>query len=269
MTMLEGIFLGCIEGLTEFLPVSSFGHLVLVHEFFTFDETNIAALIGVLYLSTAGAAILYFRSDIWMVLQALLRKMGRLPVNEKDLTLLKALLLGTIPAITVGLFFEPLTLASVEKKGLVAGVLLFSSVFLMYAEWRYYNRPVHESVTAKNGFLIGLFQVLALLPGFSRSGATIAGGMLLGMSRYEAAKFSFLLAIPITLVVGVRKLLSVITSTGSIDWTPVIAGGMAAFVLSLICIHSFLVYSRKYTLWPFIWYGVVLAALVGYVSFIS
>lgn len=269
MTMLEGILLGLLEGITQFLPVSSLGHAALAQSFFSFNETHTVALIGVLHIATALAALVYFWSDIWMVLQALLRRLSRLPVNAKDLVLLKALFLGTIPAVVVGFFIEPYTYNALKNTGLIAGILFLTSVFLMYAEWRYYVRPVHEQVTVRNGFLIGLFQVLALLPGFSRSGATIGGGMLLGLSRYEAVRFSFILAIPVTILIGVRKLLQVIVATGPIDFAPIIVAGVMAFFSAILCIHLFLVYARKYTLWPFIWYGVILSCLVWYVSFIS
>lgn len=269
MSLLEGVLLGLVQGITEFLPISALGHLVLARDLLSVETVNALAFDGMLHLATALAIVVYFWSDIWTLLQAMLRKMGRLPVNEKDLLLLKALLLGAVPVVVLGIIVAPFIQINNQSTGMVAGALLFASVILMYAEWRYYNRPVHEAVTVKNGFLVGLFQALALLPGFSRSGATIAGGMLLGMSRYEAAKFSFLLALPITLGVGVRNLLELITTNGSIDWTPIIAGCTTAFFASLLVMHMFLSYIRKYTLWPFIWYGVVLSALVGYVSFIS
>ena len=90
MSLLEGVLLGCLEGITEFLPISSSGHIVLVQNFLSLDEPNTLALLGVLHIAAALAATVYFTSDIWTVIQALLRKLGRLPVNEKDLILLKA-----------------------------------------------------------------------------------------------------------------------------------------------------------------------------------
>jgi undecaprenyl-diphosphatase len=269
MSMIEGIVLGLLEGVTQFLPVSTLGHVILIRDLLSLDEVHLIALTGVINVVIGLATILYFWSDIWTVLQALLRKLGRLPVNNKDLVLLKALLLGMIPAVVVGFFSEPYIYTILNNASLVSAMLLAASIFFMYAEWRYYVRPVHEQVTVKNGFFVGLFQIFSLLPGFPRTGAVMAGGMLLGMSRFEAVRFSFLLAIPTTMVIGTRKLLSVITSTGPIDWAVIIVGGTVAFFSALLCIHLFLSYARKYTLWPFIWYGVVLAALVGYVSLIS
>lgn len=139
----------------------------------------------------------------------------------------------------------------------------------MYVEWRYYLRPTHESLTPRRGLVVGLFQALALLPGFSRSGSTIAGGMLLGMSRYEATRFSFMLAIPITLGVGSKKFVELLRTDGMVDWTVVLIGATVAAVTAFIVIHIFLGYVRKYTLWPFIWYSVILSALVGYVAFVA
>ncbi len=269
MSLYEAMFLGLVQGITEFLPVSSSGHLVLAREFFSIDATNALAFDGMLHLATAVAVVTYFWSDLWTLLQAMLRKLGRLPVNQRDLTLFYALLLGTIPAVVLGIAIDSLVATTFQNAAVVASVLFAASIFFMYAEWRYYNRPVHDTITAKRGLLIGLFQAMALLPGFSRSGATIAGGMLLGLSRYEATRFSFLLAIPVTLGVGIKKMLELIQAGGAIDWMPIVAGSVTALIVAFVVIHLFLGFVRKYTLWPFIWYGVVLAALVGYVSVIT
>ncbi len=137
----------------------------------------------------------------------------------------------------------------------------------MYAEWRYYPHPPHGTLTVKKGLLVGLFQALALLPGFSRSGSTLAGGMLLGLTRVEAARFSFLLAIPITLGIGFKMLLELIIEGGSVSWLVILVGAVVSFITAMFVIHFFLNFIRKYTLWPFIWYKIVLALLVAYVVF--
>lgn len=269
MAIVDAIILGLVQGITEFLPISSSGHLVIAREFLSIDATNALAFDGMLHLATALAVIIYFWSDIWTLIQSLLRKLSRLPVNEKDLTLFYALSVGTIPAVILGLSIEPFFNKNLQSAALVAALLLVSSIFLMYAEWRYYQRSNHSPITIKRGFLVGLFQILALLPGFSRLGVTMAGGMLVGLSRMEAARFSFLLAIPITLGVGSMKLLQLLREGGTVDWMPIIVGCSVALVTALFVIHFFLTLMKKYTLWPFIWYGVVLASLVGYISFIA
>ena len=106
MQILDAIILGLVQGVTEFLPISSTGHLVLVREVLTISETNMLAVDAVLHLATTLAVVLYFWSDIWTLIQAILRKLGRLPVNEKDLNLAYALALGTVPGVVIGLVLE-------------------------------------------------------------------------------------------------------------------------------------------------------------------
>lgn len=269
MELLDAIILGLVQGVTEFLPISSSGHLILVREWLTIDVANALAFDAILHFATTFAVILYFWDDIWSLAQAALRKLGRLPVNEKDTTLLYALMIGTLPAIVIGLLFESIVTEHLEVPVIIGLVLFCASLFFIFAEWRYYLRPSNGSITLKRGLQIGLFQAAALIPGLSRSGATIAGGMLLGMSRYEASRFSFLLAIPITLGIGSKKLLDLLSEGGSVDWGPIMVGAVTAFVTATIVIHFFLAFIRKYTLWPFIWYGLILAGFVGYVSVIN
>jgi len=266
MELVDAIILGLVQGITEFLPVSSTGHLVLVREWLSLTDVNALAFDSVLHFATTGAVVIYFRKDLWVLLQAALRKLGRLPVNERDLTLLYALIVATIPAAVIGLFLESLVSEYLRTSLIVAGVLFTAAIFFMYSEWKYYLRPVHGAITLRRAIGIGFFQALALLPGMSRSGATIAGGMLLGLNRYEAARFSFLLAIPITLGVGTKMLLDLLEQGGTIDWYPIAMGATAAFFTAILVIHFFLSFIRKYTLWPFVWYSIILAGMVGYVA---
>ena len=266
MELVDAIILGLVQGITEFLPVSSTGHLVLVREWLSLTDGNALAFDAVLHFATTAAVIVYFRKDLWVLLQAGLRKLSRLPVNERDITLLYALAIATVPAVITGLLFETLVDEYLRTSLIVAGVLFSASLFFMYAEWKYYLRPVHGSITLRRAVGIGLFQAVALIPGMSRSGATIAGGMLLGLNRYEASRFSFLLAIPITLGVGSKMLLDLLKEGGEVDWYIIGIGGSVAFFTALVVIHFFLAFIRKYTLWPFVWYGIILAGMVGYVS---
>lgn len=116
------------------------------------------------------------------------------------------------------------------------------------------------------GFKIGLFQCLALIPGMSRSGATISGGMLLGLSRVEAARFAFLLAVPVITGAGLKKFIEMIISTESVAWIPVMIGAATSFVVGLIAIKFFLNFLRSHTLWPFIWYRIILASFVIFIT---
>lgn len=269
MEFIDAIILGLVQGVTEFLPISSSGHLVLFRDWLSADSVDALAYDAVLHFATTASVILYFWSDIWVLIQTLLRKLGRLPVNQRDLTLLYALVVGTVPAAILGFFLESIIDNYLHTTIVVAVVLLLGAMFFLYAEWRYFQQPPHGVLTVKRGLLVGLFQALALIPGFSRSGATIAGGMLLGLSRYEASRFSFLLAIPITLGAGSKKLIDLLKGGEAVDWLPILIGASTAFITALIVIHFFLAFIRRYTLWPFVWYSLVLAGLVGYVSFIT
>ncbi|MEK7638714.1 MAG: undecaprenyl-diphosphate phosphatase [Patescibacteria group bacterium] len=269
MDILQAVILGLVQGVTEFLPISSTGHLVLVRNWMDISDVNGLAVDAVLHFATTIAVIAYFWQDLLVLTSALFRKLGRLPVNERDITMVYALIIGTIPAVLLGIFLEPVVTTYLETPLFVAGFLFLASLFFLYAEWKYYLKPIDGALTARKGLLIGLFQAMALVPGFSRSGSTIAGGMLLGLSRYESSRFSFLLAIPITLGVGAKKSLDLLRMGGSVDWGPILVGAVVAGITAFVVVHFFLSFMRKYTLWPFIWYGIILSGLVAYVSFLT
>ena len=266
MDSVSAIILGVVQGVTEFLPISSSGHLVLMHTLLGEKGGGSLAFDAVLQLATVLAVIVYFFDEIYLMVQTVMRKLGRLPVHEKDLTMVKALAIGTIPAVILGLFLESyMETIFRESPLLIAGVLVLGSMLFMYAEYTYDNCYHDRELTPKMGWKIGLFQVLALVPGFSRSGATIAGGMLLGLSRSDAARFSFLLSVPIILGSGLKKLFELITSDIAVLWTPLILASVTAFVVGLLSIHFMLSFVRKHTLWPFIWYRIILAGFIIFV----
>ena len=264
MDFTQAIILGVVQGITEFLPISSSGHLVLVQNLLQIKSTDTFAFDAVLHLASIMAVVIYFRKDIWILIQALLRKLGRLPVNEKDITMVYALLIGTIPGAFIGYILEEKMSILFSNVLLVASLLFANAWFFIFAEWHYFNNHQTNEITIKKGFQIGLFQIAALLPGVSRSGATIAGGMILGLSRTEASRFSFLLAIPIILGVGIKKSLDLIGQTEDVIWGPIMVGATIAFIVAIIVIHYFLKFISKHTLWPFIWYTILMSLFVGY-----
>ena len=143
MGWIDAVILGLVQGITEFLPVSSTGHLVLVRELLSLEGADALAFDAVLHFATTAAVILYFWSDIWNLIQVALRKLGRLPVNERDITLLYALIIATIPAAVLGVFLESIVSEHLRTAPIVATVLFLTSIFFMYAEWKYYLRPAH------------------------------------------------------------------------------------------------------------------------------
>ncbi len=262
MSISEAVILGLVQGITEFLPVSSSGHLVLAR---TVLETDIAyglAFDTALHLATVLAVIVYFWGDLYILGQTALRKLGRLPVNATDERLLYALILATIPGVVVGILIESHISAAFHAPLLVAGFLFLAALFFMFAEYRQLTLPKTTAITLRSAIIIGCFQVLALLPGISRSGITIGAGMMLGLSRTAAARFSFLMAIPITFGVGAKQTLALIQSGEGVALVPTLVASAIAFVSALVVIHFFLQFLRRYTLWPFIWYIIVLSIFI-------
>ena len=259
--MFQSILLGLLQGFTEFLPISSSGHLILLHQILESD--NGLYFDAVLHFATVLAIIVYFRKDIYKIINAILRRLSRLPTNDKDLNMAYALAIGTIPAIVFGLLLEEYMSTIFRNPLLVASVLIIGSVLFGFSEWRYLKTSRDSDLTIIKGLKIGLFQCLALIPGMSRSGASIAGGMLMGLTRSEAARFSFLLAIPILGGAGAKTLLELlISNNGHANLSLLLIASITAFISGLIAIHFMLSFVRRYTLWPFIWYRVTLAIIV-------
>lgn len=269
MDILSSVILGVVQGVTEFLPVSSTGHLVLMHSVLGAEDGSGLAFDAILHFATACAVVIYFFGDIRRLIQTTLRKMGRLPVHEKDWNMVQALIIGTIPAVVLGLLLESRMETIFRNPVLVACVLIGGSFLFMYAEYVYERNARSGEVTPKKGLQIGLFQTLALIPGMSRSGSTLAGGMILGLTRSEAARFSFLLAIPVILGGGAKKLLELMSSDVPVAWLSVGAGAVTAFIVGLFSIHFMITFVRKYSLWPFIWYRIALAGFVLLVTFLG
>ena len=267
------IALGVVQGLTEFLPVSSSGHLILAHELVgSAGGASDLAFDALLHFATALAIILYFRHDLWRLTRTLWSlpffPSNRITGDEKvedgtshDRELLYALIVGTIPAVVLGLLLENILATLFRNPLLVAAALVVGSGIMFVGE-RYqrglYTYTAHVSAWGR-GLIIGLFQSLALIPGMSRSGMTISGGLLLGMNRTSAARFGFLLGIPLFLGAGAKKALEI--GLGEITLS-MFGGTAAAFVVALLVIHFLLKFLRNHTLYVFVAYRLALAALI-------
>jgi undecaprenyl-diphosphatase len=263
MTILDAVVLGIVQGVAEFLPISSTGHLILVREVLGIQVPEGLAVDATLQLATALAVILYFLHDLLSVARGAWGTLrGRIMV-QTDKILLYALVLGTIPAIVGGLFLEETMETVFRSAHLVAWVLIAGSVLFLGAEYVARKETQEQQLSVKKGVLIGLFQTLALIPGMSRSGATIAGGMFLGLSRATAARFSFLLSVPIILGSGGKKLLDLSTS-GILEseWVMIAVATFVAFFSGIASIHFLLKFLKTHSLVPFVIYRVALAILV-------
>lgn len=257
MSLFEGILLGLVQGLTEFIPVSSSGHLIVIHHFFGVAKEDLA-IDAVLQLATVLAVFLYFRSDVWNLLVTFIKLISGKSVEARDRNVLFAIILGTIPAVVLGLVLESYMESFFRSTTLVALTLILGSVLMYHADTADVKA---EILTPQKGLVIGFFQSLALIPGISRSGSTISGGLLSGLQREEATRFSFLLSFPIILGSGLKKLFDLSVAHEAVSF-PLGVSFIVSFLTGLVCIHFLIKYLRSHSLRVFIWYRVVLAVLL-------
>lgn len=199
MTLIQGIILGVIQGLTEFLPVSSTGHLVLAQTFFMIKEPPVI-LDSILHFGTLLAVIIFFRGELWLIAKALVNWSSGDENNRLYRRLAGYLAIGSIPAAVIGIAFKKLFEQAFKSVPVVGAMLLLTGVLLWLAESIKIERPRDiAKIGISDGIWVGLAQSLSIMPGLSRSGTTITAGLWRGLDRSAAARFSFLLSIPAVL----------------------------------------------------------------------
>jgi len=207
MDPLQAIVLGIVQGLTEFLPISSTAHLRIVPALFGWEDPG-AAFTAVVQLGTMTAVLIYFRVELWRIASAWLRSVRareRSP-RDRDARLGWYILLGTIPIGLLGLLFKNSIETTFRNLELVGGAMIVFSFVMLYAEARSRRDRDLDDLNRRDGLLIGIAQALALVPGVSRSGATISAGLLLDLERSTAATYSFLLSVPAVVLSGLFEL---------------------------------------------------------------
>src|SRR3954469_11911821 len=206
MSALQAIVLGLVQGLTEFLPISSSGHLRIVPAFFGWDDPG-AAFTAVIQLGTMAAVLLYFRVDLWRIATAWLRSLRDRSVRgDLDARMGWYIILGTIPISVLGLAFKDPIETKFRSLELIGTTLIVFGLVMLAAEAASKRDRSLREITSRDGLLIGLAQALALVPGVSRSGATISAGLLLNFDRTAAARYSFLLSVPAVVLSGLFQL---------------------------------------------------------------
>lgn len=263
LTPLDSLILGAVQGVTEFLPVSSSGHLILMRELLGINTSGGLAFDAVLQLATIVAAFVYFRSDVRRLIQTAWHIVARHAdkIDPAERVLLTAIIVGTIPAAIAGLLLEHTMETAFRSAQLVAVTLIAGSAIFIYAERR--AKLSHVAPNVRDGWIIGLFQALALVPGVSRSGASISGGLLRGLTRESAARFSFLLSLPIITLSGLKKLYDLYRVAGvHADWQAIIIASIVAFCVGLASIHFLLGYLKRRTLMVFVWYRCTVGVII-------
>jgi undecaprenyl-diphosphatase len=258
---LQAIVLGIVQGLTEYLPVSSTGHLRIVPAFLGWEDPG-AAFTAVTQLGTMAAVLLYFRADLWRIARAWVASL-RDPAVRKTLDARMGwyIVLGTIPIGIAGLAFSDQIESGARDLYLIGTTLIVLGLLLLLAEQvAKRDRPL-ESINRRDGILIGIAQACALVPGVSRSGATITAGLLLGFDRESAARYSFLLSVPAVVLSGLFELRK-IGEEGGAGFGPTLLATVAAFVVGYASIAFLLRWLAHHSTLVFVVYRVVLGALV-------
>lgn len=255
---LTAILLGIVEGLTEFLPVSSTGHLILGSELFGYDAAQWAQFNIVIQLGAILAVIVTYWSLFWKMGTGLLRW------EAEAVRFARNILLAFLPAAVIGLAVKDVIDAMLETPMVVAIALVVGGIAIIFLE-RTIRPSAEEGVAAlpwKTAIGIGFVQCLAMIPGTSRSGATILGALAMGVGRKTAAEFSFFLAVPTMLGAAVVKVVSepekLLAGAGLVGWDEIAIGFVASFLVALVVIRLFVAYVSRYGFTPFAWYRIVI-----------
>ncbi|MGQ0508818.1 MAG: undecaprenyl-diphosphatase UppP [Myxococcaceae bacterium] len=262
MSLLEAVVLGLVQGITEFLPISSTAHLRIVPELVGWGDPG-AAYSAVIQLGTVVAVVLFFWKDVLRLGQAFFKGLlkGK-PFETVDSRLAWFVLLGTLPIGICGLLFKKTIESSFRSLYVIAGALIVLALILFIVERLASHRRTVADMTMKDGLIIGLCQAVALIPGSSRSGTTLTGALAVGLKREDAARYSFLLSIPATGLAGVYELKHLIEADQRPSTAVLVVGTVVAFVSGMAAIAGLLRFLRSRTTLVFVIYRLGLGALL-------
>ena len=265
MDLIQIVTLALVQGLTEFLPISSSAHLILVPIIFQWPDQGLAFDVAV-HVGSLSAVIFYFRQELQRMTHDWIRSLiERKQIGESGLAW--AVIIGTIPAGLAGLLLNDYIELNLRSPLVIASATVVFGFLLWYASVKGKQNRSEHNLTIADIVFIGLMQAIALIPGTSRSGITITAAMLVGLRSDAAARFSFLLSIPLIMAGGGLKTLDLMKETSAIDWQALIYGTVLSGISAYICIHYFLKLLERIGMMPFIIYRMILG-LVLFVLFI-
>ena len=263
--ILKVVFLGIVEGITEWLPISSTGHMLLVDEFITLDASD--SFKDMFFVIIQLGAILAVVTIFWNKMWPFQMKDKTQSVFKKDTwSMWFKTVVACIPGAVVTLLFDDFIEAHLHTAVVISIALIFYGIaFIVIENWNKTRTPKVETlndITYKTAFFIGMFQVLSIIPGTSRSGATIIGALLLGVSRVAAAEFTFFLAVPVMFGLSALKLIKFGLSFTSAELAILIIGCVVAYLVSILVIKFLMGYIKKHDFKIFGWYRIVLGVIV-------
>ncbi|WP_432460923.1 undecaprenyl-diphosphate phosphatase [Agarivorans sp. QJM3NY_25] len=264
MSPFETIMLALIQGLTEFLPISSSAHLILPSQILGWADQGIAFDVAV-HVGSLFAVLGYFRKEVWAMLGAWLASFTGKRSPEAILAWL--IILATIPAIIFGGLFKSLIEEYSRSAYVIASTTLIFGALLWWADSQAKLIKNEYHIGWKQALFVGVAQAIAIIPGTSRSGITITAGLMLGLSREAAARFSFLMSIPV--IIGACTLMAkdMVETPVAIDWSAMLLGILVAFVSAYSCIHFFIKWVNRVGMKPFVIYRMILG--VGLFAFLA
>ena len=263
--ILKVIFLGIVEGITEWLPISSTGHMLLVDEFITLNmsEEFKEMFFVVIQLGAIIAVVVMFWNKMWPFQ---LKDKSQPKVKMNTINMWLKVVVACIPSAVLGLLFDDLLEEYFGNAVTIAIMLIVYGVaFILVENWNKKRTPKVETlddISYKTAFIIGMFQVLSMIPGTSRSGATIVGALLIGVSRTAAAEFTFFLAVPTMVGASLLKLVKFGFAFTSAELITLAIGMVVAFAVSLLCIKFLMSFIKKHDFKPFGWYRIALGIVV-------
>ena len=260
MDNIQAVILALVQGLTEFLPISSSAHLILVPMLVDWPDQGLAFDVAV-HFGTLSAVVLYFRHQLSAMARAWVGSLGsRYPDQEARLAW--AVLLGTVPLGLSGLLLHDVVETYLRSPLVIAAATILFGLLLWYADARGPQTRCEYRLSAGRVAVIAFAQVLALIPGTSRSGITITAGLLVGLDRKAAARFSFLLSIPAILMAAGYEGSKLLGGEHPVEWTPMLLGVAVSAVSAYACIHYFLKLLDRIGMLPFVWYRLLLGAVL-------
>jgi undecaprenyl-diphosphatase len=260
MDSIHIVILAIVQGLTEFLPISSSAHLVLLPQALNWPDQGLVFDAAV-HIGSLIAVLFYFRVEVRRMLKSWI---GSLTGGEPDQDSLLAwwVIIGTIPAVVLGFLLQATIESQLRTPWVVAMASIVFGFLLWYADTTGKRKRDEYQLSLKDVLLIGWFQVLALVPGVSRSGITITLALLLGLTRQAAARFSFLLAMPVIFASGVLQTTRMFTEVNPIGWLDLLLGVVLSAVSAALCIHYFLRLIDRIGMLPFVIYRVLLGVAI-------
>jgi len=257
MDYIQILILSLVQGLTEFLPISSSAHLILTPRILGYTDQGLAFDVAV-HLGSLFAVIGYFRTDIACMLHDFFRSLGTNGTPTRESQMAWMIILATLPIVFIGGTLRSLVETDLRSTLVIAATTILFGLLLYWFDIKGKRNRDEYSVNWRDALIIGLFQALAIMPGTSRSGITMTAGLMLGLTRRAASRFSFLLAIPTILMSGALVTLELVQSDLPVMWNELLLGAALSFVSAYLCIHFFLKAIEKIGMLPFVAYRLLL-----------